>query len=94
MHLVSWGNSKIRIIYIQYIIPELHIITLILHAMILKIVSFHDLSLGAPLAGCTVNVGQAALRDKFWKEIIFKIMAGRINASIYNMLLLDLGIVL
>ena len=36
----------------------------------------------APLAGQWP--AQAALRDKSWRETIFKIMAGRINVSICN----------
>ena len=57
----------------------LHIDTLILPAIILKIVS--QSCLGQPLA---IWLAKGALRDKSWRETIFKIMAGRINVSICN----------
>ena len=45
---------------------------MILPVIILKIVSFH-----------VYLAAQAALRDKTWKETLFKIMAERINVSKY-----------
>ena len=62
----------------------LHIYTLNRWALILKLVSFHDFPLRAPLADQAANPSEEALRDKFWRETIFKIIAGRINVSVCN----------
>ena len=86
LELQRENNIQLYFYFLFHKHTTLHIVTLTCPLLILKIVSFHDLSLGAPLAGCTANVRQAALRDKLWKKTIFKIMAGRINVSICDMI--------
>ena len=59
--------------------------------IILKIVSFQELSLRTPSAdGAANGWTQAALREKLWWKTLFKIMAGRINVSIWNVRIINM----
>ena len=76
---VQWDKAR----YLSFI---MHIDTLILLVIIVKIVSFHDLSLRATWAGHWLLVclpAKGVLRDTSWKEIIFKISAQRFNVYRY-----------
>ena len=64
----------------------LHTDTLILPAIILKIVSLQNLSLGASSDGLAAWSAKGALRGKSWKETSFKISAQRFNVYICNVL--------
>ena len=63
---------------------SLHIDTLIFPAIILKIVGLHDLSLRAAWACHWLLCWLKNLRDKSWKETIFKVSAQQFNVHIFN----------
>ena len=66
----------------------LHIDTLILPAIIFKIVFLHYLSLRAAWRTLAVQPAKGAPRDKSWKETIFKMSSGEVNVTVCNVVCL------